>query len=140
MTGRLLGVDWGAKRIGLSLSDPDQILAQPLTTITRRLGRRFPLRKFREILEAHQPVGLVIGLPLEPDGTEGESARRARELGDLLARSAGLPVTYADERLTSGRARRAISELGGTTRGREGEVDQLAATVLLQGFLDARRP
>jgi len=139
MTGRLLGVDWGAKRIGFSLSDPSQTVAQPLTTITRRLGRRFPLKKLREIVEAHQPVGFVVGLPLDSDGAEGEPARQARELGDLIGRSTGLPVTYADERMTSSRALRAVSEMGGKTRGREGEVDQLAATVLLQAFLDARR-
>lgn len=139
MTGRLLGVDWGEKRIGLSLSDPSQTLAQPLTTIARRLGRRFPLKKFREIVEAHQPVGLVVGLPLDPEGGEGEPARQARELGDLIGRSTGLPVSYADERMTSRRALRAVSEMGGKTRGREGEVDQLAATILLQAFLDARR-
>lgn len=139
MTGRLLGVDWGEKRIGLSLSDPSQTLAQPLTTITRRLGRRFPLKKLREIVETHQPVGLVVGLPLDSEGGEGESARRARELGDLIARFTGLPVTYADERMTSSRVLRAVSEMGGKTRGREGEIDQLAATVLLQAFLDARR-
>jgi putative Holliday junction resolvase len=139
-SGRLLGVDWGEKRIGLSLSDPSQTLAQPLATITRRTGRRFPLRKFREILQAHQPVGFVVGLPLESDGTEGEPARLAREMGDLIGRSTGLPVSYADERMTSSRALRAVAEMGGKMRGREGEVDQLAATILLQGFLDSRRP
>ena len=139
-TGRLLAVDWGEKRIGLAISDPTQTLAQPLATLTRRAGRRFPLRAFREHIEAQHPVGVVVGLPLEGEGAEGPAARAARAMGDLIAGSTGLPVVYADERMTSSAARRAITEMGGKTRGREGEVDRLAATVLLQLVLDGRRP
>ena len=137
--GRLLGVDWGEKRIGLALSDPTQTLAQPLATLTRRAGRRFPLRTFRHHVETYGPVGVVIGLPIEAGGREGPAAQAARELGELIGRSTGIPVVYADERMTTARARRAVGEMGGKTRGREGEVDRLAATVLLQAFLDARR-
>ena len=132
-------MDWGQKRIGLALSDPTQTLAQPLDTLTRRAGRRFPLRTFRPHVETYQPVGVLVGLPLEPGGGEGAAAQSARELGELIARSTGIPVVYLDERMTTGRALRAVGEMGGKTRGREGEVDQLAATVLLQAFLDARR-
>ena len=139
-SGRLLAVDWGEKRIGLALSDPTQTIAQPLDTLTRRAGRRFPMRAFRQHVEAHQPVGVLVGLPLDPGGTEGPSAQSARELGELIGRSTGIPVVYFDERMTTGRALRAIGEMGGKRRGREGEVDQLAATVLLQAFLDGRRP
>jgi putative Holliday junction resolvase len=81
----------------------------------------------------------VIGLPLEADGAVGPAAQGAIELGELVGRATGLPVALQDERMSTSRARRAVSEMGGETRGREGDVDQLAATVLLQAFLDLRR-
>jgi putative Holliday junction resolvase len=131
-------VDWGEKRIGLALSDPTQTLAQPLATLTRRAGRRFPLHAFRVHVDTHHPVGVVIGLPLESEGTEGSAARAARAMGDTIAASTGLPVAYLDERMTTSRVHQAIAELGGKSRGREAEVDRLAATVVLQSFLDLR--
>lgn len=137
--GRLLAVDIGEKRIGLALSDPSQSLAHPLATITRRAGRRFPMQQLRTHLDEHQPVGVVMGLPIAPSGAEGERAAKARATGELIAEKTGLPVEYWDERMTTARALGAVRELGGKTRGREGNVDQLAATVLLQNYLDSRR-
>ena len=137
--GRLLAIDLGDKRIGLALSDPTQTLAQPLGTLTRRVGKRFPLKQLRTQLEAHRPVGVVLGLPLESDGTEGPRALEARAIGTLIEAKAALPVCFHDERMTTARALRAIKELGGSTRGRKGDVDQLAATTILQTFLDRRR-
>jgi len=139
-SGRLLAVDWGEKRIGLALSDPTQTLAQPLDTLTRRAGRRFPMRAFREHVTTHGPVGVVMGLPLESDGREGKSARAAREMGEAITKATSLPVVFFDERMTTSRVRQAITEMGGKTRGREAEVDRLAATLVLQGFLDGRGP
>lgn len=138
-TGRLLGVDWGERRIGIALSDPSQTLAQPLVTLTRRAGKRFPLRALKPHLETHHPVGAVVGLPLEADGSEGPAARAARETGRLIEAKTGLPVALWDERFTSARALAAVREMGGRPGDRPGDVDQLAATVLLQHFLDARR-
>ena len=103
-------------------------------------GRRFPMQRLREQLDTHQPVGIVVGLPLAPDGSEDERAAGARAVGGLIAEKTGLPVCYWDERMTTARALGAIRDLGGNTRGRKGDVDQLAATVLLQHFLDSRRP
>jgi len=137
--GRLLGVDLGEKRIGLALSDPSQTLAQPLATLTRRAGRRFPMRQLREHIDAQQPVGVVVGLPLTPEGAEDEWTAEARAVGALITEKSGLPVQYWDERMSTARALGAISEMGGSTRGRKGDVDQLAATVVLQHFLDSRR-
>ena len=137
--GRLLAVDVGEKRIGLAVSDPSQILAQPLATLTRRAGRRFPMRQLREHLDAQRPVGVVVGLPLTPEGAEDERAAAARAVGDLITEKSGLPVQYWDERMSTARVLGAIEEMGGSTRGREGDVDQLAATVILQQFLEGRR-
>jgi putative pre-16S rRNA nuclease len=137
--GRLLGVDWGEKRIGLALSDETQTLAQPLATLTRRAGKRFPMAQLLAHVATHQVAGIVVGLPLDEDGAEGESARAARALATDIAARAALPVTLWDERMTTARVRQAVREMGGKTRGREGEVDALAAALLLQHFLDARR-
>ena len=137
--GRLLAVDVGEKRIGLALSDPGQILAQPLATLTRRAGRRFPMKQLREHIDAHHPVGVVVGLPLTPEGEEEEAAAAARAVGALIGEKTGLPVGFWDERMSTARALGAVRDLGGGTRGRKGDVDQLAATVVLQHFLESRR-
>jgi putative Holliday junction resolvase len=137
--GRVLAIDWGEVRIGLALSDETQLLASPLDTLTRRPGKRFPMPRFLELVTRHRPAGVVVGLPLSPDGTEGESARQARELAGRVARRTGLPVALWDERLTTTRALGAIREMGGSARGRKKDVDALAATVLLQHWLEARR-
>jgi len=92
-----------------------------------------------DLITRHAIVGLVVGLPLTPEGDEGDSARQARTLGDLVAGRSGLPVEFWDERMTTARALRSIQEQGGSTRGRKDDVDALAAAVLLQGYLDARR-
>jgi putative Holliday junction resolvase len=137
--GRLLAVDWGEVRIGLALSDESQTLATPLETLQRRAGKRFPMPRFLELTSLHHPVGLVVGLPLSSEGKEAESAAAAREMAEALERRSGLPVELWDERMSTARALGAIREQGGSTRGRKAAVDALAAAVLLQHFLDARR-
>ncbi|MCU0621956.1 MAG: Holliday junction resolvase RuvX [Gemmatimonadales bacterium] len=139
MGGRLLALDWGERRIGLAVSDELGLIASPLATVTRRPGKRYPMPALLAHVAAQAPVGLLVGLPLTPEGEEGDAAREARALGDLLAGRTGLPVTYWDERMSTARALRAIQEQGGSTRGRKDDVDALAAAVLLQGYLDAGR-
>ena len=137
--GRLLGVDWGAKRIGVALSDESQILAQPLATLTRRPGKRFPMSQLLDYMDAHNVIGVVVGLPLDEHGAEGDAARAARALAEDIARRSGRPVELWDERMTTARVRQAIHEMGGKTRGRAADIDALAAALLLQHYLDARR-
>jgi putative Holliday junction resolvase len=131
--GRLLAIDWGTKRIGVAVSDPTGTIAQPLATLRRRAGRRFPMQQLRTYLIEYHPIRIVVGLPLEPGGGEGPSARAARETAALIAAKTGLPVTLADERLTTARAREADAA-GGSV-----DLDQRAATVLLQAYLDGAR-
>ena len=137
--GRLLGVDWGERRIGLALSDETRTLAQPLDTLTRRTGKRFPMRQLLGLMDRHAVTGVVLGLPLDLEGAEGEAAGAVRTLAAAIAQHSGKPVDLWDERLTTARALQAVRDLGGTTRGRKDGVDALAATVLLQHYLDARR-
>jgi putative holliday junction resolvase len=138
-TGRVLAVDWGEIRIGLALSDETQTIASPLTTLSRRMGKRFPMPAFLELVVRHRPVGLVVGLPLTPDGNEGPATASARELSVRLGARTYLPVVLVDERMTTARAHAAIAEQGGSVRGRKEDVDALAATILLQHFLETRR-
>jgi putative Holliday junction resolvase len=138
-SGRLLAVDWGEVRLGLALSEESQVLASPLETLVRRKGKRFPMPRFLELVETHRPVGVLVGLPLTGEGEEGASAAAARELAQTIGQRTGLPLELWDERLTTARALAAIREQGGSTRGRREDVDSLAAAVLLQHYLDARR-
>ena len=137
--GRILGLDWGELRIGLAMSDETQTLASPVETLLRRRGKRFPMANLIELVAAHGPVGVVVGLPLTPAGDEGPSAVESRTLATAVGGRTGLPVELWDERLSTARALRLVREQEGSTRGRKAEVDALAAAVLLQGFLDARR-
>lgn len=137
--GRILALDWGAIRFGVARSDELQILSSPLETLTRRAGKRFPMPRFLELVAAAEAVGVVIGLPIDLAGYEGESAVAARELAGQVAERTKLPIELFDERMTTVRALRTIQEQGGSTRGRKEDVDALAASILLQGFLDMRR-
>jgi len=138
--GRILAVDWGERRIGLALSDETQTLAQPLTTLTRRAGKRFPMAQLLEHVTRNQVGGIVVGLPLDESGAEGDAAHAARALGDDIKRRVGdLEVHMWDERMTTARVLAAVREMGGSTRGRKDDVDAMAAALLLQHYLDARR-
>jgi len=135
-----MAVDWGERRIGLALSDETQVLAQPLTTLTRRAGKRFPMARLLQHITKHNVVGIVVGLPLDETGAEGDAAHAARALADDIKRRAGeLEVSMWDERMTTARVLAAIREMGGTTRGRKADVDAMAAALLLQHYLDSKR-
>jgi putative Holliday junction resolvase len=136
---RVFGLDVGTRTVGVALSDPLGITAQALTTV-RRTGLRADLAALRQLAHAHDVTRAVIGLPLNMDGSEGPSAARSRAFGDALARALDLPVEYWDERLSTVAAQRALRE-GDVSRERRREVvDQVAAALILQGWLDARRP
>ena len=137
--GRVLAIDIGDKRIGIAISDPTRTIAQPLTTLTRRAGKRFPMQQLRSILSAYSPSTIVIGLPLTEEGDEGDRAQEARSIGELITTKSGLDVCYVDERMSTSRALRAVREMGGRTRGRKQDVDSLAATVILQRYLEQAR-
>ena len=138
--GRLLAIDWGVIRTGIALTDEGQLLASPLTTLIQRRGKRFPLKRLLTIIEEHEPVGVVLGLPLALDGSDSESTLTVRALAEHLEAHLSVPLELWDERLTTSRALQAIREMGGRTKGRKADVDALAASVLLQHYLDSHRP
>lgn len=132
--GRALGLDVGTKTIGIAMSDPLRKLASPVRT----LGRR-SVRDDTERIDAfarEQGVDrVIVGLPFELDGSEGRSARLARQIGDALA-AAGWSVGYVDERYTSVDAERQLIEAGLSRARRKEVIDQAAAVLILQSFLD----
>ena len=132
---RLLGVDLGDRRIGLAISDPTGTIASPAGHLTRRIGKRPPVNEILERARALEAAGFVVGLPLDQNGDETARSAEARRVAELLGERSGLPVRLVDERFTTAAAQRAIREMGGSTRGRKGDVDALAATVLLQHAL-----
>ena len=98
-TGRIFAVDWGEVRIGLAMSDELQLLASPLATLVRRPGKRFPMPRFLELVAEHSPTGIIVGLPLTGEGTEGASALAAREMAGTIAARTSLPIEMLDERM-----------------------------------------
>lgn len=135
---RFLAVDYGRKRIGLAISDPLGIIASPAGFITRREGKRPPITKIIARATELGAEGYLIGLPLDGEGNETEWTAEVRELGAEIAKRTAMPVRFYDERFTTAAALRTVKELGESTRGRKGDVDSLAATILLQQALNAQ--
>ena len=137
---RLLAIDLGDRRIGLAVSDPTGTIASPVGHITRRPGKRPPVGEILERARELEAEGFVVGLPLDESGEDTGRSTEARRVASLIAERSGLPVRLVDERFTTAAAQRAIKEMGGSTRGRKGDVDALAATVLLQHALQLPEP
>jgi putative holliday junction resolvase len=133
---RYLAVDYGRKRIGLAISDTIGMIASPAGFIERRAGKRAPITKILARAQELEAVGFILGLPLDGEGNETEWTAEIRALGAEIAKRTGMPVRFIDERFTTAAALRTIRELGESTRGRKGDVDSLAATILLQNALN----
>ena len=135
---RYLAVDYGRKRIGLAVSDPLGMIASPAGFITRREGKRAPITKILARAEELGARGFVFGLPLDGEGQETAWTAEVRAVGAEIAKRTAMPVRFYDERFTTAVALRTIKELGESTRGRKGDVDSLAATILLQRVLNVQ--
>ncbi len=135
---RVLALDLGMRRIGLALSDEEGRVAGPLGTLeTQGIAR--DVAAVAELAQAHGVELVVVGLPLLPSGEEGRGARRARRFAEELARSWSGRVETWDERLTSAEAERVLLEADLSRRKRRQVRDRVAATLILQSFLDAMR-
>ena len=136
---RILGLDVGTKTVGVAVSDPLGITAQAVTTL-RRKGAKADVAELKRLATEYEVSRVVVGLPLNMDGSEGARAAASRTLGAAISQATGVPVEYQDERLTTVAAERVLLE-GDVSRKRRREViDQLAAQLILQAWLDARRP
>ena len=133
--GRWMGIDWGERRIGLAITDPAGIIASPAGVIERRAGKRPPIAELVRRATALEARAFVMGLPLDGEGDDTPRSLECRRVAEELVRRTGLAVALVDERFTTAAALRAVREMGGSTRNRKGDVDALAATVLLQQAL-----
>jgi putative holliday junction resolvase len=134
---RLIGLDHGSRRIGVAIADPETGMAFARRAIQRR-NLDHDLALVRELCTSEGVERVVIGLPLNMDGTEGPQAAAARAFGDRLT-AIGLAVDYEDERLSTWEAGERMAEVGRKARRGSGELDSTAARVMLQQYLDARR-
>ena len=133
---RSLGIDFGERRIGLAISDPEGRLAVPLTTLERR-NDRSAVRAIEEIARREGVGRLVLGEPVGLDGQRGEAAERVRRFGDRLAGITGLPVRRVNESLTTVEAQERLRAAGVDTRREPERIDAVAAQILLQEALDS---
>jgi putative Holliday junction resolvase len=133
---RFLAVDYGRKRIGLAISDPLGMIASPAGFIVRREGKRPPITNIVARATELGAQGYLIGLPLDGEGNETDWTAEIRALGAEIAKRTGMPVRFLDERFTTAAALRTVQEMGESTRGRKGDVDSLAAAILLQQALN----
>lgn len=132
---RWVAIDLGDRRIGLAVSDPSGMIASPAGHVERRPGKRPPLTLLLARVKELEAEGIVVGLPLDQEGEDTPRATEARRLAHELSTRTGLPAEMVDERFSTAAALRAVKEMEGSTRGRKGDVDALAATVLLQHAL-----
>ena len=135
---RILGLDVGSKTIGLAVSDPLGITAQGLETI-RRKNKRTDFERLEEVIRRFEVAEIVVGYPLRLSGAEGSQAEKIRAFADQLQRHFKLPVHLWDERLSSAEANRLLRDSEMSIRRRGEVVDRLAAVLILQNWMEARR-
>ena len=133
--GRLVGIDFGKKRIGVALSDERKILASPLCTLEKFSSLKEAASSLKEKLKAHAPIAaIVVGLPLHMSGKESDLSTLARQFAELLEG----PIIFWDERLSSRQVERAMRDAGVKRKKQAQLTDKLAAAAILQNYLDSR--
>ena len=137
MSGRILALDVGDRRIGIALSDETQLIATPHSVYTR-VGWGPDVKHIQRLFTENNAVLVVCGLPKNMDGSEGFQAEKVKSFAQQLIQ-AGLPLEFQDERLSTVSAHQALIEGGMHRDERKGTVDKVAAAVILQSYLDAHR-
>jgi len=136
LRGRILGIDYGHRRVGLAISDPSGRIAFPFQTIDRRKSPAPLEDQIASIVQDHDIGKVVVGLPLTERGEKGTRALEVESFITSLKRQIGCEVSSFDERFSSARAVKALHEMGERTGDDKGRVDQISATLILQNFLD----
>lgn len=137
---RCLGLDVGERRIGVAVSDETQSIAQPLEVLAAGSSAAAAVRALAALAAEHEVETIVVGLPLSLGGGDrGAAAARAREIGEGLRRTGAAKVVYLDERFSTAEAERLLIGAGVRRDKRRAVVDKLAAAIILQAYLDARR-
>ena len=132
---RLLGIDPGKKRIGLAISDEDKLVSTPLKTILKKKNFDF-IKEIKEIIEENNIKGIIVGNPLNMDGSRGSSSQSSNDFARNLSNNISIPVTMWDERLSSEGAFKLSANIGINTSKKIEKLDQNAASFILQGVLD----
>jgi len=135
---RAMGLDVGSKTVGVAVTDELGLTAQPITVL-RRKNLKADLAELVRLATDRDVDRFVIGLPLNMDGSEGPRAEATRKFGDALGNVSALPIVYQDERLTTVAAERALLEGDVSRSKRKQVIDQVAASLILQGWLDAQQ-
>lgn len=135
---RILAIDHGEKRIGLALSDPSGTIASPLTVI-RHVSRAIDAAQVAALAAEHEAGRIVVGQSFDEDGRPNLAGRRAARFAEALRRQTDLPVELWDEAFSTQTAREARLQMGVSRKKRAGHLDEVAATVILQSYLDAHR-
>lgn len=137
---RIMGLDFGSKTVGVAMSDPLLITAQGIEIIRRKEENKLrrTLARIEELIVQYEVEEIVLGFPKNMNDTIGERAELSLEFKDKLERRTGLPVIMWDERLTTAAADRTMMEAGIRRENRKEYVDKIAATLILQGYLDRR--
>lgn len=136
--GRILAIDLGTRRIGVALSDPTATIAAPLETISPA-GERRAAERVADLCRHHGVTLIIVGWPRNMDGSRGPAAQQAEAFAERLRTVAAVPVELWDERLSTAAAERTLIEAGARREERRQSRDRVAAAVILQGYLDARR-
>jgi putative holliday junction resolvase len=136
---RVLAIDHGTKRLGLALSDETGTIAQPLQFLSAEPGATL-LERLKEIVDARKVEEIIVGLPRNMNGTYGPAAEKAREFVAALKQVLTVPIRTWDERLTTVQANRFLIDSGMRREKRKERVDQTAAAILLQSYLDRASP
>jgi putative Holliday junction resolvase len=137
LPGRLAGIDYGSVRIGIAVTDRRQTLASPFENYTRR-GPVLDAEYFQRLAREEEIVQFVVGLPIHLDGRESQKSIEAREFGEWLKKSTGVPVDYFDERFTSVQAQQLLLGAALSKKRRKARLDMLAAQILLTAYLESR--
>ena len=136
---RILGIDYGARHVGLAVSDELRLIAQGLDTIHYQGSVDFLIRKIGEAVRRHEVTEVVIGLPFNMDGTKGEKAKEAESFAERLKEALRLPVALWDERLTTQSVERDLSRWKVGIQKKKLLLDRLSAQLILQSYLDFQR-
>lgn len=136
---RILGIDYGTRRLGLAISDEDETLASPLPMLRRSRSHNRDLMALRSLIRGRGIGLIIVGLPLNMDGSCGDMARNAESFAEELRKRTRLPVTCCDERQTTQEAERVLLEADLSRKRRKEVRDSLAATFILQAYLEDRR-
>ena len=135
---RKLGIDYGDARLGFALSDPMGIIASPLEVYNRK-GLAADLKYIADLIKAKEVDAVIIGLPVNMDGTKGVRAEKSLEFGDKLKEFCGVNIDYMDERLSTVSAEKALIEGNMRREKRKEVIDKIAAQIILQNYLDRRK-